>query len=81
MTVISLADERKKREPGPDASHVRVDERGRTLFHFAVSFRAGGEDYFFTLWAADFDEAERLVAGLRATATLDGQIFEERVEG
>lgn len=78
MTVVSLADEKKKRELQPDPAHVFTDAQGQTWCEFAVTFvDPEGVEFCFALWALDHNDAERRVKALRETATLDGQIFSE----
>lgn len=63
------------RKHGPDPAHVFVDARGVKWFEFTCSYRdAGGEEFSFSIWAADDADAERRLQQLRQSAKVDGQI-------
>lgn len=74
--IIDLTKERGKRE-APDADFVRCDQFGRPVFSFLLDYELDGNTFSVTVWAADFDDAERHAKALTAGATVAGQIHQE----
>lgn len=73
---IDLNAERNRRE-APDPEHVRKDDFGRPMGRFTCSYLLDdGMEWNFDIWAYDFEDAERKLAGIRASAKVDGQVFE-----
>jgi len=70
----------KPPESQPESHLVTVvaeDGKAVKWFKFTCSYEADGKKFLFSIWAKDFAHAETLMAGLRATARVDGQLFAE----
>lgn len=77
MAVIDLSAEREKRD-GPDPEFTYRDDMGVKWVVFSVVYTDdAGSEFSLHLWATDADDAERRVAALRRTATLEGQIYQQ----
>ena len=76
MTIIDLTAERNKRE-APDAMFVTVDAFGRPMFAFALEYALEGRTYTCSIFAYDFDDAERHAKAMSNGITVAGQIYQE----
>lgn len=73
MSVIDLQAERNRRG-GPDAEHVRFDEDGVPLYEFIFNYKMDRSTYSFTLFAYDWEDAEKRCAAINAGVTVCGQL-------
>lgn len=77
--MAEILDMQSWRDGPPDAEHVaRVAREGKleTWFEFTCSYvAADGSEYGFTIWAMNHAHAERLLADLRQTAKVRGQLY------
>lgn len=61
----------------PDPAHVTV-VGGEVFFEFGAMYcDPDGRDFCISFWATGFDDAERRIAAMRETLTLDGQTIAE----
>lgn len=72
--IISLEAERGRRDQ-PDPEHVMDDGDGGTLLCFSALYDHNGVTHELDLWAYDFADAERQIAGIRASLQLVGQVM------
>jgi hypothetical protein len=72
--IVDLNAERSKRER-PDPEFIMKDDFGREMFRFSLSYEMDGKQWATSVWAYDFEDAQKRVDGMRATLTLDGQLF------
>jgi hypothetical protein len=71
--VIDLSSERNRRNT-PNPEHVRHDEYGSPLYEFLFDYEMGGGFYSFSLFAYDWEDAERRAAAISAGVTVAGQL-------
>ena len=67
-----------KAEPKPQDDCVCViptDGKPVKWFRFGCTFKIDDSEFGFDIWALDAQDAERRIAAVRETATVDGQIF------
>lgn len=74
--IIDLSAERDRRN-GPDAQFVTTDDAGRQMFAFCLEYRIGEASFVVSVFACDFDDAERRCAGMRESLVVAGQIYAE----
>lgn len=74
--VIDLVAERNRRD-GPDPEHIRQDEYGRKLYEFIYDYQMDGGSFSFTLFAYDFEDAERRAMAISQGVVLVGQLYHE----
>lgn len=72
--VIDLTAERNRRE-GPDPEHVSQDEYGRPLYQFIYDYQMDDGTFSFSLFAYDFEDAERRAAAINRGVELKGQLY------
>mgnify|MGYP001449036288 CR=1 FL=1 len=72
--VIDLTTERNRRE-GPDPEHIRHDDRGRPLFEFVYDYTMDDGSFSFSLFAYDFEDAERRANAINQGVKLTGQLY------
>jgi len=71
--TVDLSVERDKRN-GPDAEHVRKDDFGRPMYRYLLSYEMDGDKWTGVhVWAYSWEDAEKRVAAIKASVTLDGQ--------
>lgn len=73
--VIDLTAERNRRD-GPDADHIRQDEYGRPLYEFVFDYRMDDGTYTFSLFAYDWEDAERRAKAISQGVVLVGQLHQ-----
>lgn len=71
---IDLTAERNRRT-GPDAEHVRKDDFGRPMYHFALSYDMADGQWCAGIWAYSMEDAQARVDAMRASLRLDGQVM------
>lgn len=62
---------------GPDAEFRYRDDMGREWFVFTCSYADEDGRFCFKIWALDHADAERRLALIGGSGTVDGQIFAE----
>lgn len=76
--IVDFAAARDRRlNPPPDPEHVFTDEHGQQWFEFLCAYADADGEFSFTIWAKDFEDAERRMNVLRQTAVVSGQIYSE----
>lgn len=65
--------------PDDDCTCIIVtDGKPVRWFKFCCSFTGSdGKQYGFQIWATDYAQAEEMMASLRVSAMVDGQLFAE----
>lgn len=71
--VIDLSERRQSKEE-PDAACVRLDDDGRPLYLFALSYRMDGGEYATDVWAYSFEDAEARVGAMRSSLSVLGKL-------
>ena len=74
--VMDLNAERAKREQ-PDPELISKDDFGRPLYIFLLSYEMDDKRWGVRLWAYDFEDAEKRIAGMRQSLKLDGKLYSE----
>lgn len=74
--IIDLTAERDRRT-GPDPQFVTTDDAGRQMFAFCLEYRIGEAEFVVSVFAYDFDDAERRCAAMRESLAVAGQIYAE----
>lgn len=74
--VIDLSAERDRRS-APDAQFVTTDADGRQMFAFCLQYQAEDSTLVASVFAYDFDDAERRCAAMRESLVVAGQIYAE----
>ncbi|MEF0943725.1 hypothetical protein [Rhizobium sp. BR 362] len=74
MTVIKFS-KAWRDESNPEAEFRTVDDFGRYMFRFLAEYEFDGRIFSISFWAYDIADAERRVARMRGSLTLQGQIF------
>jgi hypothetical protein len=72
--IVSLSAERERRD-GPDPEHACFGPDGVKWFEFGVDFDDGDSTFSFTIWAKDWEDAERRVELIRTNARVVGQLY------
>lgn len=73
MSVIDLQEERNRRD-GPDAERIRIDEEGRKLYTFLADYKMDGSTYTASIWAYDWEDAERRLTAIRFSGHIVGML-------
>lgn len=71
--IIDLTAERNRRDR-PDAEHVRKDEYGRELYEFLMDYQMGDGTYSFSVFAYDWEDAERRARAISQGVVVVGQL-------
>lgn len=79
--MSNVVDFPKPPEDAPDSNCVCViptDGKPVKWFKFCCSYSGDdGKQYGFDIWARDYEHALSMMACLRASAAVDGQVFAE----
>lgn len=75
--IISLADKREARER-PDWQFIEVDEEGRELFCYSISYTMpNGESRSSFMWAHSEQDVHDRVEGMKASLVVNGKVIRE----
>lgn len=74
--IISLAQEREKRQDHPDNEFVMLDDDGVPMYTYCLEYKYKNGIYNTRLWAYSFEDAELRVCAMRASLEVSGQLYE-----
>lgn len=74
--IVDFNAARDKRD-GPDEQFVTTDQHGRKMFAFCFEYQMESRVFTVSLFAYDFEDAEKRLVAMRETLSLAGQIYSE----